>query len=182
MHISCRVMKPKPSGVQNKSLNSSVALLTGWQKNHQLIEAGCLMLYMALSGMFYSLTEHFELWKWLMSTNPSTFSLFHFRLCVSSVKYLLDFPIRVSTSKCVDLVPASEQTGRKSSVWYQNGANNFIFYPRLRCKSRLLKTASQLLYFVWFHSQGTGQKLLGVLVQFFPFNGAEQSLFTTSFN
>lgn len=53
----------KLSRVQNKSLNSYVALLIDWQKYHLLIEAGCFMLYTALSGMFYSLAEHFELWK-----------------------------------------------------------------------------------------------------------------------
>lgn len=53
----------KLSRVQNKSWNSYVALLIGWQKNHLLIDAGCFMLYTALSGMLYSLTEHFELWK-----------------------------------------------------------------------------------------------------------------------
>lgn len=84
------------------------------------------MLYTALSGMFYSLTEHFELWKWLMSTNPSTFSLFHFRLYVSNIKHLLDFPVRIAISKSVDSVPASEQTGKKCSACYQNGVNSFI--------------------------------------------------------
>jgi len=65
-----------------------------------------------------------------MSINPSTFSLFHFRLCVSNIKYLLNFPLRIAISKCVDSVPASEQTGKKSSVCCQNGANSFaLLFP-----------------------------------------------------
>lgn len=61
-----------------------------------------------------------------MITNPSTFSLFHFRLCVSDIKLLLDFPVRIAISKCVDSVPGSEQTSKTFYVCYQNGANSFI--------------------------------------------------------
>lgn len=61
-----------------------------------------------------------------MTTNPSTFSLFHFRLCVSNIKHLLDFPVRIAVSRWLDSVSAPEQTGKRSSASCQNGASYFI--------------------------------------------------------
>lgn len=124
-HISRRVMK----------LNSPDCRTRVWIVTWHCSLAGKKIIYLwnwvlhavrALSGMFYSSTEHFELWKWLMTTNPTTFSLFHFRWCVSNIKHLLDFPVRVAVSRWLDSVSASEQTGKRSSASYQNGASYFI--------------------------------------------------------
>lgn len=64
-------------------------------------------------------------------TNPSTFNLFDFRMCASTIKRLLEFPVRTAVSKCGDSVPASELSGENSSDCYQHGANSLILLPPL---------------------------------------------------